>query len=246
MAMLNGTSSFSSNQFIGLLLDYGATCSVLGLLELKMLSLYLRNNWNGKVDALPSAIADRYHYQYSSGSHLSDSRGTQGSIMITARLHDGTVINIRQIVVEGSSKWLIRRSVPTKCDIIHSNGKFLKKTDYTNIPPLNVDMHSYIPSSIFLKQATESHSTYHAKLFRATGDTHNSTYSRPWSELKRTIDKLDKHICGHASLSDIQILLQRNNLWSTEIEKYLNRVVTSCTNCTKTYKPKQARKVSLS
>ena len=211
-----------------------------------MLSPCLRNNWNGKLDPLPSAIADRTHWQYDSGSHSSDSRQMLGSIMMPASLNDGIIINIRHIVIEGSSQWLKRRNVPSKCDIIHSNGNFLKINDNMHIPLLNFDMHSYIPSSIFLKQETESHSIFQAKLFCATGTIHNSTYSRPWTELKKIIDKLHKHVCGHASLSDIQILLQCNNLLSTEIEKYLNRVVTSCSDCAKTHEPKQARKVSIS
>ena len=166
--------------------------------------------------------------------------------MLSARLNDRTIINSRHIVIEGSSEWLIGRNVTTKCDTIHPNGKFLKINDYVNILLLNVDMHSYIPSSIFLKQATESHSTYQTKMFCATGTIHDSIYSCPWPELKEIIDKVHKHLWGHASLSGTQILLQRNNLWSTEIEKYLNRVVTSCTDCAKTHELKQAREVSFS
>ena len=221
IAMLNGTCSFSSSHFTGPLLDDGAPYSGLGLLELEMLSPYLRSNWNGKLDPLRSAIADRIHWQYGSGSHSSDSRRILGFIMVPASLNDGTIINISHIVIEGSSKWLIRRNIATKWEIIRSNGNALKINDNINIPLLNVDMHSFIPSSIFLKQATESHSIYQTNLFYATGTIHNSTYSRPWQELEKIIDKVHKHVRGHVSLSDIQILLQRNNLWSTKIEKYL-------------------------
>ena len=41
-------------------------------------------------------------------------------------------------------------------------------------------------------------------------------------------------------------MLERNDLWSTEVEKYLHRVDDSCESCSRTYEPKKARKASLS
>ena len=104
MVRLNDKSSFSSCHFIGPLLDDGAPYSGLGLVELKILSPYLHTNWSGKLDPLPRAIADRTHWKYGSGSHSSDSRRMLGSIIISARLNGRTMINIRHIVIEGSSQ----------------------------------------------------------------------------------------------------------------------------------------------
>ena len=53
-------------------------------------------------------------------------------------------------------------------------------------------------------------------------------------------------MCGHAKLSDMQTLLERNNLWNHEGETYLNRIVNPCYNCARCYEPKKVRKVSLS
>ena len=89
----------------------------------------------------------------------------------------------------------------------------------------NVDMHFYVPSYIFLNETNNSWSNFQVKLFCVTANIGESTNVRPWSELKSIVDKIHKHVCGHASLSDIQVLLQLNNMWTTEIEKYLNRVV---------------------
>ena len=105
-------------------------------------------------------------------------------------------------------------------------------------------MHSYVPSYIFLKGANTSCSTYRAKLCCATGNFHESTNQLPWPELKKIIDKVNKHVCGHPSLSGIQILLLHNNMWCDEVEKNLNRVVSSYTDCARTHEPKQVRKVS--
>ncbi len=48
-----------------------------------------------------------------------------GSVFISACLSDGSNINIRHIVIEGSSQWVVGRNVTSKCDIVHSNGNYL-------------------------------------------------------------------------------------------------------------------------
>ena len=73
-----------------------------------------------------------------------------------------------------------------------------------------------------------------------------TTNVRPWSELNRIIDEVYKYVCGHASINDIKILLKRNNMYTDDVEKYLNHVIDSCCDCAKTYEPQKARKVSLS
>ena len=37
---------------------------------------------------------------------------------------------------------------------------------------------------------------------------------RRWSELKRIVDRVHKHTCGHASYSDMKSLLRLNKLWN--------------------------------
>ena len=88
MAKLNGAISFSSSHFIGPLLNDGSLYSGLGLLDLRMLFLYLRNNWNSKLDPLPSAVADHTHWQYGSGSRKSDYQQMLGSNMIPMSMND--------------------------------------------------------------------------------------------------------------------------------------------------------------
>ena len=101
--------------------------------------------------------------------------------MISARLNDGTSINIRHVVIEESSQWLIGRNISAKYGIIHSSGNYLKLTDHTKLPLKNVDMHSYVPSVIFLKKANNNYSNYQAKLFCATGNILEPTNQLPWS-----------------------------------------------------------------
>ena len=42
------------------------------------------------------------------------------------------------------------------------------------------------------------------------------------------------------------MLIERKDLWIPEVAKYLNRMIDSSEKCSRTYEPKQARKVSLS
>ena len=189
-----------------------------------MLSPYLRTNWIDKLDPFPPEIADRTHWQHVSGIHSSESRRMLGSIMIFAQLHNGALINIRHIGMEGSSQWLIGRDVTNKCDIIHSSGNYLKLTKRTQIPLKNVDMHSYVHSYIFLEGTNNSCSTYKAKLFCATGNIHDPTNHYPWSKSRKLLAKYTnmfadirtsvtlKHYfnattCGQPKLKNISIVL---------------------------------------
>ena len=73
----------------------------------------------------------------------------------------------------------IGRNITTKCDIIHSSGNYLKLRDRSKIPLKNVDMHSYVPSHIFLKEPNTSCSNYQATLFYASGNIHDTTNQLP-------------------------------------------------------------------
>ena len=77
-------------------------------------------------------------------------------------------------------------------------------------------------------------------------NSENKTEIKSWIELKRIVHRVHKHTCGHASYSDVRILLQRNNLWSQEVEHYLGDTMQKCIHCNKSASPTPARKVSLS
>ena len=160
----------------GTSLDDGAPYSRTGFHELKLLLPDLETNWNGKLSALPKELAGRTHWQYDSGNHASDSRRMLRSVNITAILDDGTNVNIIHVVIEGSSQWIVGRNVTTKCDVIHTNGKYLKLPDDSRIPLQTVEFHSYMPHETFSKK--EGCSSLNAKLFCATfnlNDTENQT-----------------------------------------------------------------------
>ena len=79
-------------------------------------------------------------------NHSSDSRHMLGSVIVSSFLDDGTVINIKHILIEGSAQWEIGRNVTAKCHIIHIKGNYLKLPNNIEFSLENVDLHSYIPS----------------------------------------------------------------------------------------------------
>ena len=106
----------------------------------------------------------------------------------------------------------------SKCDIIHSNGNYLQLPNGKQIPLEDAEHHSYVPSSIFIYENDEQGPDNQAVLFCATANLSDVPNKRLWSEIKIIIDKVHKHVCGHVSLSDLETLLKRNELWSNEVE----------------------------
>ena len=124
--------------------------------ELKLLSPILRTNWNGALEALPESLSSYSFWQYSTDNHASSARRMLGSIFIYASLSDGSITNIRHVVIEGSSQWVVGRNVNFKCEIVHSNGNYLKLPNNLRIPIEDVHMHSFSPSYLFKNNTPNS------------------------------------------------------------------------------------------
>ena len=112
-----------------------------------------------------------------------------------------------------------------------------------SISMVDHDLHSYVPYATFSRAVPEKH--HSASLNALCASSAHNTGIRPWNEVKRIIDKVHKHICGHASFSDIRTLLERNDMWSKEVEKYISSTVETCHGCRATSFPNPSRKVSL-
>ena len=61
----------------------------------------------------------------------------------------------------------------------------------------------------------------------------------------KIVDRVHKHVCGHASFGDFQTLLQRNEIWNQQVALYLRHVTEKCTACKSTEKTEVPRKVSV-
>lgn len=105
--------------------------------------------------------------------------------------------------------------------------------------------HSYIPLTAVA--VNDSSSTRISMLagFSASTKSDSSTTDMPWPELKKVLDRVHTHVCGHASYSDIKTLLERNNLWNDASRHYISSTMQNCVHCMKSASPKPTRKVSL-
>lgn len=76
-----------------------------------------------------------------------------------------------------------------------------------------------------------------------SGSIHNA---RPWNQVKAIFDKVQSHVCGHGSLTDMSLLLQRKNLWTEPVADHVHQLIESCVSCRATAPPQPSRKVSIS
>lgn len=234
----------------GPLLDDAAPYSDLGEKEFRMLAPYLLPAWNELYEPLPPDLADFPYCQYGSGEHASAARKMLGSVVLSATTNQGTIVNIRHLVIEGSSQWVVGRNVSRHCNIdhIYRNALILPASLESYISLVDHGFHSYIPFEAFGPTDTKlTDPAAFGRVFCATLHVHSASQAtRPWSELKPIVDKVHRHVCGHSNYQDIKTLLQRNNIWNNDVRKYLYAVLHRCTACITVQEPKASRLVSLS
>ena len=107
------------SESIGPLVDDGAPYSGLGVEAFHRIQPLVFPDWNGRFDALPHSVASRPYWQYGTREHSSETRAIISSVTLTARSHDGNSIEIRHLVIAGSSQWVFGRRVTKYCNILH-------------------------------------------------------------------------------------------------------------------------------
>ena len=234
-------------------MDNAAPYSGIGIEEFRLIQPLIAPNWNGSFDPLPDSISDRPYWQYGSGQHSSDPRKIIGSVCLTVRSNAGRSVVIRHLVIDGSSQWVIGRNIVRKCNLLYDQQNILQLPAYTDsgerefIPLIDDDMHSYIAYEMFAPNEIKLSEQVHKSMYCATAQIpfdQNSELSFP--KLKKIVDTVHRHVCGHASFSDIKTLLDRNGIWNADTEKYLSHKIETCHSCRHTSNPTRARKVSIS
>lgn len=162
--------------------------------------------------------------------------------------NSGRPISITHLVLDGSSQWVIGRNVTRNCDLIHDGCHEIRlpitSGSWEALPQIDYNNHSHLPLSCFPKitKALRTIASHTASLSSCSPSI-ISTHS--WPEKVRIINKVHKHVCGHASYGDIKTLLQRNKLWDNDIQRYLAQLIEKCQHCRAASLPKPARKVTL-
>lgn len=246
--MAQFTSSANNDCPPGPLVDDAAPYSGMGLVEFRALQKVLLPNWNGSFGSLPLSIKERPFWQYGSGNHASPPRRIIGTVRLQCIADQGTAVGINHLIIDGSSQWVVGRNVTSHCNIEHINGHHLSfnipnSASMDTMSMVTFGDHSYLPVSMFM--ASDAFDVVGRDNPIVSLSCSVSAASLSWPELKRMIDKIHKHVCGHASYDEIKLLMKRNDLWNGQCSKYLSQQLESCKSCVEVKLPKSARKVSL-
>lgn len=197
---------------VGPLVDDGAPYSGLGIVELRTLATSLLPDWDGKLDPVPVQIQSRPYWQYGKGSHASSKRKILGSILLKANSDSGAPVLIRHLVLDGSSQWVIGRNFTKSCNILHMDTNVLQ----FRLPDQTFDTlsltedgdHSYLSFQVFCSNEGHLDGSVVDLVCSYTADSD----IRPWSEVKKIIDRVHAHVCGHSSYEDMKLLLAQQHL----------------------------------
>lgn len=236
---------------IGPLVHDGAPYSALGLDELS--TLRNTNRTSITLDPLPHEIRIFQFWKYGIGAHSSSAKRIIGCKFISSKSKLGNTINIRHLVTEGSSQFVIGRNVTRPFDIIHIGAHEIRFDEVDEVRDaislIDHNRLSYIIINSAIRKKPVSPPIFTSSGFSATiADTgENKTdfeKKLSWTETKRIVDKVHHHVCGHSPYSDMRTLLTKNGLWNSVTQHYLSNVVKSCKDCVESSTPPPSRKVS--
>lgn len=91
---------------------------------------------------------------------------------------------------------------------------------------IDVDLHSNLPLSLFVRKKNISAPLDSLAAHMATVVCDQYDVNRTWTDTKLIVYRLHAHACGNEKYSDISTLLQLNNLCNDQVQQYLSRMIT--------------------
>ena len=131
--------------------------------------------------------------------------------------------NIKKVVIEDPSQWVIGRNFTANCIIINSDRNSLKISDELKILFQTLDLHKCMSSSLFMCNYGSYCYNFRAKVLYATEIINESKEQKTWSDLEKIIVEDNKYLIRHASLRIMKNHLQRNKVWYPEVENTVCR-----------------------
>lgn len=124
------------------------------LLSLALYAPLLLRNWSGEIVPVPEPFRSCPHWQYGTGAHASPGRVMLGSAMLADIKPTGTELNIRHLILDASSQWVIGRNFTSPSNILVLKGRFIELSSHTGARLLlsltNHNMHLHLPLTLFL------------------------------------------------------------------------------------------------
>lgn len=168
--------------------------SAIGVTECSVLrsSLGLANIKS--YDAVTISVVHYEYWKYGYGNHASDKWRIIGSVIIVCRSDLNRPGEIRHLVLEGSSQWLLGRNVTRACNNLHTNDNRFQFPssngimDYLSL--YDSEKHSYVLLDRFITVSHAS-SMSSSSVVVLTGHT-MSTRKPPSGNIPRPMSKLTR------------------------------------------------------
>lgn len=188
------------------------------------------------------SISDCHYWQYGTGEHASRPRKILGSLAIPCRSDCGVNALIKHVVLDGRSQWVIEQNITGSGNICQINSPMLtagkSESKMISFSLIKLNNLLYMPPYAFLCPSD------HLLSF-SSAQTSTDVIRKNWEDVKTFVDRVHLHVCDHADFSDIRLLLQRNDLWSSDVNRYLYEIIAKCPGCRATSLPQPSPKVSL-
>lgn len=198
---------------------------------------------NYPIEAKPSLVSKFYWCQYGDGGHFIHPRKIIGSARTTAVEKSGRPIYITHFVLEGFWQSVIGRKVTINCDLLHVESReerlLSSNGSWEALPPIGYNNHSHFPLTYF-PTITKSLRTLASHTALTSSDDPSCPSENSWPENVQIINKVHKHVFGHASYGDTMTLLQKNKIWNNEVQRYLAGLIERCQDCKEAFPQKPA------
>lgn len=174
--------------------------------------------------------------------------------MLFARTDNGNWISIWHLVVDGATQWIVGRNLTRKCNLEYIGRTAIRLS--IPVPSEFIEMydfyrHSHMQQSRYIDSPSESLKSHLSSSPAWLAAVNSLKASRSkldvtnWPSIRRIVDRGHKHVCGHATYSDMRALSDCNKLWNNQTQHYLSQAVSNCQHCKSASTPPPNRRVSL-
>lgn len=193
-----------------------------------------------KLDAVPDCLGNYTDWQYGSESHAIAARNILSSVILMTRSDNSLDVNIRYLVLNGWSQWVIVKNVAKHANILQAElniVEFFVGGIHGCFFVFKNWFRSHIPLAVFSSEIAKE--TASACLNGTVSD--NSS----WKITKAIMDQVHRNVCSHANFTDMCFLLHRNRTWSDMVTNHVGWLVESCVACRSAATSQPSRKLKI-
>lgn len=142
----------------------------------------------------------------------------------------GNKLLIYLLVLDRVSQWVVGSNVTSRSDTLKVGERCLRTLGPNGTPMrialLERGIHLHLLLSLFASSAV------------ARAHTSSVVFLvLDWPAVRRLVDRVHLHLCGHSSFADINILLEQTHNLTSNVKTYLTEVASRCVQCFLTARP---------